>query len=58
MLETEAIKKKEMMAVCSMCELPVPDAKSCYTDPVDFTFLCIHCFYCSQCRFFLLTYQS
>jgi hypothetical protein len=45
MMETEAVKKKELMAVCSMCELPVPDAKSCYTDPVDFTFLCIHCFH-------------
>lgn len=43
MIEQEAVKKKEMCAMCSMCELPVKDAKSCYIDPVDFTFLCKDC---------------
>ena len=44
MIEQEALKKKEMLAVCEMCETAVPDAKSCYCNPVDFTFLCLNCF--------------
>jgi hypothetical protein len=42
--EVEAQKKTELLAVCEMCESKIPNAKSCYVNPVEMKFLCVKCF--------------
>jgi len=42
--EEEAFKKTQIMAVCEMCDCKIPDAKSCYCNPVLITFMCVDCF--------------
>ena len=43
-VEQEAHKKTEVLAECEMCESKIPDAKSCYVNPVEMKFLCVKCF--------------
>ena len=44
LVEKESEVKAGLLAVCEMCEAKIPDAKSCYVDPVQMKFLCVQCF--------------